>query len=84
MFKKLYYNKSFAPYKLFIESFFALWAVCRACHITTKSFLAPILFGAFFLSFRYIFKLKAEKPEVFTDRHNIPYIAKVLDTGEDT
>ncbi len=66
MFKKLYYNKSFAPYKLFIESFFALWAVCRACHITTKSFLAPILFGAFFLSFRYIFKLKAEKPEVFT------------------
>lgn len=66
MLKKIYINSSFTLFRLFIESFFALWAVSRACRITTKSFLAPILFGAFFLSFRYIFKLKSEKPEIFT------------------
>lgn len=71
MLKKIYSKSSFILYRLLIESFFALWAISRACHLTTKNFLTPILFGAFFLSFRYVFKLKSEKAEIFTKHTSI-------------
>lgn len=61
-------NFNFTLCALLIQSFFALWAVSRVCHFSSRSILAPILFAALFLYFKYISELKVKKQEIFT-RH---------------
>lgn len=60
------YNKKFLIPVLLIQSFFSLWTVCRACSLSSRSILAPILFIAFFLYFKYISQLEEKRPEIFT------------------
>lgn len=54
--------------RLFIQSFFALWATVRTCHLSSRSILTPILFAAFFYFFQFISQSKAKQTAVFT-RH---------------
>lgn len=54
------------PVFLLIQSFFSLWAVSRACGLSSRSPLTLILFVAFFLYFKHISRLKEERQDTFT------------------
>ncbi len=65
MFAMPYSKKNLIPI-LLAQSFFSLWAVCRASGLSSRSILAPILFTAFFLYFKHISRLEEKRPEIFT------------------
>lgn len=56
------------PFHIFllIQSFFSLWTVSRACGLSSRNPLTPILFTAFFFYFKYISQFKEKRPETFT------------------
>lgn len=66
MFRILCKKNPYTFFLLFIQSFFALWAVSRAGHFSTRNVLTPVLFTSFFLYFKSISQLKTQKSHVFT------------------
>ncbi len=66
MFNSLYKKTPYAVFILLIQSFFALWAVSRAGHFSTRNIFTPILFTSFFLYFKYISQLRIKKINIFT------------------
>lgn len=63
---QILYKKQFFICSLFIQSFFSLWCIMRACGLSARNILIPILFPALFLYYRQIWKLNDRKNKVFT------------------
>ena len=69
MFQTLSKEKIYIRCLWLIQSFFALWTVIRACRLSSRSILTPILFAAFFFYFQTISQLKAQQKEQAFTRH---------------
>ena len=83
MFKTLSKEKIYIRCLWLIQSFLALWTVIRACRLSSRSILTPILFAAFFFYFQTISQLKAQQKEQAFTRHTavIALIVSLLFTS---
>lgn len=71
---QILYKKQFFICNLFIQSFFSLWCIMRACGLSARNILIPILFPALFLYYRQIWKLNDRKKQSIykTYRYHCP------------